>query len=337
MTTRARPAAAPRARAVGVVTALLLAPVCAELLQAYLGDLGGPGGIAFLVLFLAPLYGGAVLLVREVSVRTQRGWTGRLLLAGAFGVAMPTVVDLSVFTRTRDDLDGWGDIVGAASFGGIGWSAVVVWVVGHALMSVAAPLVVAESLAGDPRPWLGRTGLGVVGVGFVLVAVALNRDHVAQHAPAVDALRYAVSAAVVVALVVLALGPLGRPLPARERPGPSVRTCLAAGFVALAAFDLTPMSWGGLGLHLVLLVVAGGGVARWARSTGWTPRHLAALACGALVARTLVGFLAPLPQDTTWAEKISQNVGYLVLVLVLAALTLRRRTPLPDATGRGDT
>ncbi|WP_134766005.1 hypothetical protein [Nocardioides sp. 1609] len=331
MTTSPRPRAAPRARVVGVVTALLLAPVSAELLQVYLGDLGGPAGLAFLVLFLAPVYGGAVLLVREVSVRTHRGWTGRLLLAAAFGVAMPTVVDLSVFTRTRDDIDGWSDIVGAATLGGIGWSAVVVWVVGHVLTSVAAPLVVAETLARDPRPWLGRTGLGVVVAGFVLVAVALNRDHVAQHDPTVDAARYAGATAVVVALVALALSPLGRPLPPLERTGPSVRTCLVAGFVGLAAFDLTPMSWAGLGFHLVLLVAVGWLLSRWARSTGWTPRHLAAVASGGLLARTVIGFLAPLPQDTTWAEKIGQHVAYLALVLVLAVLTVRRRAPRPAA------
>lgn len=63
-----------RGRVIGVVAVLLLAPITAELLQAYLGDLGGPGGLIFLVVFLAPLYGGAALLTREVSVRTGRGW-----------------------------------------------------------------------------------------------------------------------------------------------------------------------------------------------------------------------------------------------------------------------
>ncbi|MFT3873259.1 MAG: hypothetical protein QM714_11540 [Nocardioides sp.] len=68
-------------RAVGIVTTMLLAPVTAELLQAYLGDLGGPVGLVFVVPFFAPLYGGAALLIREVSVRTGRGWPGRLLMA----------------------------------------------------------------------------------------------------------------------------------------------------------------------------------------------------------------------------------------------------------------
>jgi len=80
---------------VGVV---LLAPVFAELIQAYLGDLGGVFGLLFFVVFLAPLYGGAVLLIREVTVRTGRGWPSRLLLATAFGVAMPTLVDVSLWS-----------------------------------------------------------------------------------------------------------------------------------------------------------------------------------------------------------------------------------------------
>lgn len=94
-------------RRTGILAVLLLAPVSAELLQAYLGDLGGPVSLIFVVLFFAPLYGGAALLIREISVRTGRGWRGRLLLAAAFGVAMPTVIDLSLFTPHRDDVDDW--------------------------------------------------------------------------------------------------------------------------------------------------------------------------------------------------------------------------------------
>lgn len=95
----------------GVLVLLLLAPVSAELLQAYLGDLGGPFGMVFLVLFLAPLYGGAGLLIREIAARTGRGWPGRLLLAGAFGVAMPTLIDGSLFTPVMPDVDDWSTIV----------------------------------------------------------------------------------------------------------------------------------------------------------------------------------------------------------------------------------
>ena len=72
-----------------MVALLLGAPVCAELLQAYLDITGDPcSRWCSLVFFFAPLYGGAAVLIREVAVRTGRGWPGRLLLAAAFGLLM---------------------------------------------------------------------------------------------------------------------------------------------------------------------------------------------------------------------------------------------------------
>jgi hypothetical protein len=313
-----------RARVRGVVGVALLAPLTAELLQAYLGDLGGPLGLVVFVLFLAPLYGGAALLVREVSVRTGRGWPGRFLLAAAFGVAMPTLVDVSLFTVHRSDIDGWEDIVTAAAVGRIGVYAVVTWVGGHVLMSITAPLAVVESLVRAPGPWLGRVGL-VVTVGLMVLVAALIHDSQFDYDVRVDAADYAWSAAVVIGLLVLAFTRLGRPLrrePGRAAPRPWV--CVVTAFVLVAAFDLVPVSWVGVALDLGVLALGGLLVLRWSRSPQWDARRIAALAFGGVLARTLIGFLAPLPQQTTWPEKLFQNVSYLVIVLVLGVALARR-------------
>jgi len=326
-------------RAVGIVTTMLLAPVTAELLQAYLGDLGGPIGLVFVVLFFAPLYGGAALLIREVSVRTGRGWPGRLLMATAFGVAMPTIIDLSLFTPARDDIDDWATILNAASFAGIGWSAVVTWVGGHVLMSIAAPLVIAEALARRPGPWLGPFGLTVVSVGFVGLAVFVHLDQMSSNPTEAGVADYVVSAAVIAALLALAWTPLGRPL--RRRPGGALPPLawIGIGIVGMLAFDMVPTSWLGVAIDLAVLVGGGLLVLHSARSPQWSIRHLAALTWGAVLARTGTGFLSPLPQGTTWAEKITQNVIYLALVLLLGvALERRTRGVLgvtgPDHSGR---
>lgn len=319
--------AAVRGRVVGTLTILLLAPVTAELLQAYLGDLGGPGGLVFLVVFFAPLYGGAALLIREVAERSGRGWTGRLLLAAGFGVAMPTIIDLSLFTPAREDIDDWETILGAASFGGIGWSAVVTWVAGHVLMSVAAPIVVGETLARRPGPWLGRTGLALVVVGFGCLSVFVHQDQTNSYPAEAGAIDYVASAAIVAALVTLAFTPVGRPLTARPGPVPSPAWCAGFGLVAMAVLDFVPLSWLGVAVALTGLLVGFTVLARWARSPGWTPRHLAAVAFGALLTRTITGFLAPLPHDTSWPEKVGQNTTYLVLVLLLGWALHRRSRP----------
>ena len=88
---------------------LLGAPVSAKLVQSYLDITGDFTDTLFLIVFLAPLYGGAALLVREVAVRAGRGWPGMLLLSWAFGVAMPGLVDLSLFTEHNPDVTGWDD------------------------------------------------------------------------------------------------------------------------------------------------------------------------------------------------------------------------------------
>lgn len=319
-----------RRRVLGVLVLLLLAPITAELLQAYLGDLGGTFGVLFLVVFFAPFYGALALLVREVSVRTGRGWTGRLLLAAGFGVAMATIVDGSLFTRVRDDVDGWSDIVGAASVGGIGTYAALTWIGGHVVMSVATPTIVAESLAREPGPWLPRWCLGVLAVTFVSFAAYVHHDQTSSYRVDAGPREYAVSGVATLVLAGLAFTSWGRPLPRREGRAPAPWLLLLLGAVGMAGFDLMPQSWAGVVQGLLVAVVGGALLARWARTDGWSVRHTAALAAGALLTRTLTGFLAPPPPSTTWSEKLAQNVAYLALVLALTWAMERRTRPGRD-------
>src|SRR5262245_28276303 len=99
-----------RQRWLPVLGVLFGAPICAEFLQAYLPSTGDAGVMLASLGILAPLYGGAALLIREVAVRRGLGWPAVLLLAGAFGVAMPGLVDLSLFTEHLDDFAYWDDL-----------------------------------------------------------------------------------------------------------------------------------------------------------------------------------------------------------------------------------
>lgn len=237
-----------------------------------------------MVLYFAPLYGGAALLIREVTVRTGRGWPGRLLLGTAFGVAMATVIDLSLFTPTRHDIDGWETIVNAAAWGGLGWHAVVAWVGGHAVMSVAAPIVIGESLARRPGPWLGPVGLGVVGLGFLVLAATVHRDQSASYPNTAGSAEFAVSSAIVLVLCALALTPLGRPVGRGPfRRVPSWPLCVAIGFAGIVGFDLGPLSWIGVATAIAVLVMVAALVVHRSRSPAWTTRHVAALTFGAVL------------------------------------------------------
>ena len=325
-----------RTRVVGVIALLFGAPVFAELVQSYLDITGELGGTLFLIAFLAPLYGGTALLIREVAVRTGRGWPGRLLLAAAFGVLMPTWVDLSLWIpQTAEEIELWGDIRGV-TIAGVSVLALSSWALGHVVMSVAAPLVVVDALLphGRGRPWLGWFGITVMTVLAVGVAALIHSDEDGADAETSVA-KFALSLSFAAALAVTAFSPLGRPMTTvegRRTVGPVVLG--VAGFVLMAAFDLAPPSW--LGLVMVLGAAATAGVllTRSAQSPWWTARHLVAFAFGGILERTVIGFLVPTPPGGDAGGKLVQNVVVLLLVLALGLL-LRARTrepvPEPDA------
>ncbi len=317
-----------RTRFIGVVALLLGAPVFAELIQSYLEITGELAETLFLIVFLAPLYGGAALLIREVAVRTGRGWPGRLLLAGAFGVLMPTWVDLSLWTpQTAEEIELWGDIRGI-TLAGVSVLALSSWALGHVVMSVAAPLVVVEALLprGRGLPWLGWFGITVLTLLAVGVAALI---HVDAKGAETSTSKFVLSLALAAALTVAAFTPLGRhltPVPGRGTGRPAVLGL--AGFVLMALLDLAPASWMGLVMVWAAAAAAGVLLAWSARSPAWTARHLAAFAFGGILERTLVGFLAPTPPGGDAAGKVVQNVVVLLLVLGLGAL-LNARTREP--------
>jgi hypothetical protein len=200
-----------------------------------------------------------VLLIREVALRTRRGWRGRLLLAAAFGVLMPTIVDGSLLTPVNPDIDYWDDIVGSTRVGRFSAYAVISWVTGHVVMSVGAPLVVVEALLPDgrTRPWLGRVGLAMLavlgaGLGFLIHG---DPDGGVVQATALD---YGVCLAVILALIAAAMSPVGRPLSSTE--GRRAGRPLLLGLARLRSdggLRLGPISRAAVVLAGVVLVAAG--------------------------------------------------------------------------------
>ena len=57
------------------------------------------------MLVLAPMYGGGALLIREVARRAGRGWPTMLLLAVAYGVLQPGLLDQSLFNPSYEGYD----------------------------------------------------------------------------------------------------------------------------------------------------------------------------------------------------------------------------------------
>jgi hypothetical protein len=319
-----------RKRILAILGLAFGAPICAEFLQAYLPSTGDAPMLLLSLLILAPLYGGAALLIREVAVRRGLGWTGVLLLGAAFGLAMPGLVDLSLFTEDRADVSYWAEQRRATLVPGLGVAVfpMISWVAGHVLMSVAAPLAVLDSLAPGHRgrPLLGRGGIVVTAVLAVAAALLIRSDAVVLSGEP-GAARTAIVVVAVLALVILALTPAGRRVvPGRGRPVP-VWTVAVAGLLVMMSIDLLPATWLGAGLLSVLLIGAAAGL-RWCSAvTAWSTRQVAALAAGALTGRTLIGLLAPVPDGVSVAAKLGQNVVLLAAVLGLAWLLVGRVSP----------
>jgi hypothetical protein len=58
----------------------------------------------------------------------------------------------------------------------------------------------------------------------------------------------------------------------------------------------------------------------------WSWHHIAALAWGGLLERTLVGFVAPIPAGVSGSGKVLHGVVLLSLVLLVGVLVRRRLT-----------
>jgi hypothetical protein len=79
-------------RIMPAVGLFFLAPLIAEyLLGDFLLTYLGP------LLFLAPMYGGAALLIREIVRRTRRGWPTIVVLALAYGILEEAFMTQTLF------------------------------------------------------------------------------------------------------------------------------------------------------------------------------------------------------------------------------------------------
>lgn len=193
----------------------LLAPLVGEYL---LGNV--PFEALHLLPFLAPMYGGGALVIREVARRSGCGWPTMIVLACAYGVLEPGVLDQSQFNPS---FEGW-DFQRIAPLPALGISAYhgQAFVTGHAIWSIGVPIAIVESLVPGRRttPWLGWAGLAATAVVFVLgstlIFISLKEDTgFLASAPQLTG-----AAGVTVALTALAFTLPHRRGPGSDRPAP---------------------------------------------------------------------------------------------------------------------
>jgi hypothetical protein len=303
------------ARVAPAITLFILSPIVAEYL---LGNISF-SSIAWGLLFLAPMYGGGALLVREVTRRSGRGWGTMILLATAYGLLEAGLLDQSLFNPS---FMGW-DFQSIAPIPGIGVSAywAQVFLVGHAIWSISVPIALVEALV--PRrsttPWLGNLGLFVTTVIFILGSWIIFVDHQATGQFMASPPQLLGTSIGILALIVAAftIRTPSRATINKAAPNPWGVGILA--FLASSLFFLRPESWLGVAIGFGLMIGTAIFVTQWSKRKTWGVSHRLALAGGALLTYAWVGFVAvPMVGD----QGMMKWVGNIILTLFAIGLLI---------------
>ncbi|WP_327000817.1 hypothetical protein OHA72_37595 [Dactylosporangium sp. NBC_01737] len=324
------------ARLAPIVSLALFAPWVAEYLVGSHTVVDLP-----LIVFLVPLYGGGALLVRELARRTGRGWPTILLLGLAYGVIEAGLIDQSLFNPSYQGQD----FQSIAHVPGLSMSAFwgMVFIAGHAIWSIGAPIAFVESFLGARRhaPWTNGFGLALVALLYLLGCWLVFADLRSTEGFQASPLQLGAAAVTAVALIVAAFAVQRRAAPVRVTPSRLVAAPHATGrlwpphwgvvlglsFVASLVLWI-PGTWLGVACSAVLLGGATVLALRWSRSRRWSPVHVLAIADGALLTYAVNGFnLHPWRRLPHRAEVLS-DVTFAVVTVALVALSLwwqRRR------------
>ncbi|HWR14592.1 MAG TPA: hypothetical protein VN577_07170 [Terriglobales bacterium] len=272
-------------RILPAVGLFFLAPLVAEFL---LGNMS----ITMLgtLIVLAPMYGGGALLIREVVRRNDRGWPTIITLGLAFGILEEAFMTQSLF---NPDYLGMNlhllDPAYIPALGIGGWWTVFVLML-HSVWSISVPIALTESCVPErsTKPWLGRIGLLVVAVLFVLATISITSFSIKQdRVHFVASMTQFVSAAVICLVVIVFAFRL--PKPAEGRAPGAVPNAWLVGLISLAAgsvFLVVPNRWAWSAVMIYITVCAGmiGAAVAWSQRSSWGGLHRLALAGGAALA-----------------------------------------------------
>lgn len=325
---------------------LILAPVCAEYLAGYDDSTGDVAELVLGLLFLGPLYGGAALLVREIARRAALGWRGMAWLAAAFGVVQAGVVDQSLFSAGYRDIADWDDWRRHTFVPALGLSVYLaqLFVIGHVVYSVCAPIALVESCRPATRcsPWLGRGGLIGVAAIYGVMSVVILVQHLATESSHASPAQVAGALAVAVGLAVAALR-TPRATARADGVAPAPWVLALGSFVAAAVLVAVPETWPGVAMAIAIAAAAAAFLHRVGRRATWRTPHTLAVAAGALAARGALAFTyAPVVGDVAPLPKLLHNAFFLALVLAVWGYAASRsdddecrHRPGPDATRPG--
>ena len=323
-----------------VVALLVLPPIIAEFLfgSTHLTTF-------FLLLPQIGVYGCGALLIRDLVRHRRKGWLAILLLGIAFAVAEECVILQTSFSPLVAAAP--QHIYGRAL--GVSWI-YLLWAVGYeSIWSIVLPIQLTELIFPFQRdePWLGRRGLVITGIVFLLASIgawylwtqiAIRRF--GGYQPFLPGILFALAVIAVLVAAVLGSRPSLRRMQKTARPVPwPWLVGLIAFVLGLPWFALIVLQYG-LAPSLPVVIPVALGLAwaagafflvrYWSTSQHWRDAHRVALISGALMASMLPGFVLSgivLPVD--FIAKAVLNV-IAVLGLFYLAWKVRRRERKQD-------
>ncbi|WP_198543558.1 hypothetical protein [Pseudofrankia sp. BMG5.36] len=311
-----------------VVALMLIAPWAAEC------SWGGFPADEFLtvVLILAPMYGGAAVLIRETARRAGGGWPAIVLLAAAFGMLQAGLVDQSLFNPDYLDDTGFAAeaVVAKATWvPALGFSAgqAFDFIGNHVTLSMCAPIALVESFVAPPRrhrPWLGRPGLAVVGVLYLLGSLLIFSDESGRKDFMASPSQVAFATSVVLALVGIALLPRWRRRGLSPASRPAPRPVWVGAVVIGANLGSWFVSgWPGVGVRVALVAAIAAVVVAWSRRADWGQRHVLAAWAAPMILAAVGAYLVPNYEPTSAPAALISDVAVSVITLTLVGAAYR--------------
>jgi len=249
------------------------------------------------------------------------------VLALAYGVLEEGVTTQSLFNPNYADLrlldPGHIDFLGM----GAPWTLMVLTL--HTVWSITVPIVLVEAVSKRPRdPWLGKAGLTVMSVLFVLGVVATTLIQLKNDPFVASPAQFTGIALVFFALIGLAAR-LGSEVPRRGLGGvPAVWVVGLSSLAVASAFmvvsDLDLPGWPTAAIYVVGWAVASLVVLIWSRREVSTGQHVLALASGALLTYAWHAFPESPVFDAPKTVDLIGNGVFAVLALLLLVIAWRR-------------
>jgi hypothetical protein len=317
-----------------VITLFFVAPLVAEFL---LGDL--PLKLLPALIVLAPMYGGAAVLIREIVRRKGRGWPSMLLLGAAYALIEEGFVTQSLFNH--DYLKMHMHLLDPAYIPALGigawWTLLMLNV--HTFWSIGVSIALVEALVPEAAesPWLGGAGDAVVGAIFLLGLAANAGFQLKQDSFRASHVQFLSVGVVSIVLIVAALLLPVRKVPTARGfvPSPWV-TALLTLMLGLAVMQTPPrLEW-----WAVVIMLAGDAIflrlaAQLSRRSGWNGLNTFSFAAAGAVAYGLHAFLQkPLLPGSLVMARVG-NAVFLAAAIAVIVVGAKRTSRLTVSPGGG--